>query len=138
MVVVGAPRSDEGSAPANSTSYDASVVKSCQSQRRESNSVEVHNIGALMWSTDAAICTPLSNASGLSNARTLGARNAGASILCMMRTSLRRRCRDFCADEEEEGEGDGDGEAVGEGAGAGGSADKNCAIPSTLCGAPGK
>jgi hypothetical protein len=77
-------------------------------RKKESNSIEVHK------STDAAICTPLSNTSGLSNACTLG-----TSILCTMRTSLRGRGRGFFANEEEEGY----GEAVGEG--AGGFADKN-------------
>jgi hypothetical protein len=134
--VVGAPpRNEAGSAPASSTSYDASVVKSCQSHLRESNSVDVHIVGALMWSTEAAIWTPRKETSALSSARTLGERMAGESMLCTTRTSRRRR-RGFCTDDDDIDDDDDDEGDVD--AGEGGSAVKNCATSSTLCGAPGK
>lgn len=76
--------------------------------------------------------------SALSSARTLGERRAGESMLCTTRTSSRRRrCSGFgpgdddVDDEEDEDEEGDDGDV-------GGSAVKNCATSSTLCGAPGK
>jgi hypothetical protein len=136
--VVGAPpRNEAGSAPASSTSYDASVVKSCQSHLRESSSVDVHIVGALTWSTEAAIWTPRNETSALSSARTLGERMVGESMLCTTRTSRRRRrrrCGGFCTGDDDDDDDD-EGDVC---AGEGGSAVKNCATSSTLCGAPGK
>ncbi|KAI9451283.1 hypothetical protein F5148DRAFT_1239996 [Russula earlei] len=47
-----------GSVPASSASYGASVLRSCQSHRPASSSVDVHCSAAFMWSTDTAIRTP--------------------------------------------------------------------------------
>ncbi|KAI9507684.1 hypothetical protein F5148DRAFT_1149589 [Russula earlei] len=49
------PRREAGSVPLSLASYGVSVIRSCQSYRPASSSVDVHCSAALMWSTDTAI-----------------------------------------------------------------------------------